>query len=151
HAFQGQGWDSCVTASRSFSLLLALFLHLAHHLAHSCNMPWVMRLIPRLETLRRSFEMTEEALVVPHLAGLPDMGFHALPHSKELSGRFKEKVFVQQAVVEQRAGLLPVPENHHHICSCFGSHRRDLHCLFHGVGKVVLEEPVARMSQTRLA
>ena len=95
--------------SRSFRLLLTLFLHLAHHLAHSRGVPWVARLIPRLETLRRFFEMTEEALVVPHLAALFDMGFHALPHPKELSGRFKKEVFVQQAVVEQRAGLLPVP------------------------------------------
>jgi hypothetical protein len=84
----------------SFRLLLTLFLHIAHHLAHGGDVPWVASLIPRLETLRRFLKMTEEALAVPHLAALLDMGFHALPDSKELSGRFKEKVFVQETVVE---------------------------------------------------
>jgi len=77
--------------SGSFRLLLTLFLHIAHHLTHGRDVSWVARLIPRLETLRRFLEMTEEALAVPHLAALLDMGFHALPHSKELSCRFKKK------------------------------------------------------------
>src|SRR5437899_3087676 len=38
-----------------------------------------------------------------------------------------------------------------HPRSFFGSHPPDLHSLFHGVSKVVIEEPVARLPQTRLA
>ena len=43
--------------------------------------------------------MTEKGLVFPHLSALLDVGLHALPHFEELSGRLKEEIFVQQAVV----------------------------------------------------
>ena len=58
---------------------------------------------------------------------------------------------MQQPVIEECAGLLPVAGYHHEQRACFRSRRRDFHRVFQVFRKVLIEKPVASFAQPRLA
>src|SRR5207237_7252306 len=70
-----------------------------------------------------------------------------LTHAEKLSAGLKEKVLVQEAVIQQRARLLPLTHHHHPVCASFGSHRSNAHRVVQGIGEEVLEEPIAGLPQ----
>ena len=85
------------------------------------------------------------------LPTLLDRGFHALPHPEKLATGLKEQVFVEQAIIEQCTGLIPITEHHHGVRTCFRPWCRDLHGVLQTVREVILEKPIARLPQSGFA
>ena len=95
--------------------------------------------------------MREELLILPPLPRLRDNRLDQLPDPEELAIGLKEEIFMQQAVVEQGAGLLPIAGHHHCQRACFRSGRCNSHGVVEILHKMVLEEPVACLAQPGLA
>ena len=106
---------------------------------------------PGFVALRSFFQVREELLIHKPLPSLRDDGLDELPDPEKLGAGLKEEAFVEQTVVEQRAGLLPIAEHHHRERACFRSGRRDSHGVLEIVHEVVLEEPIASLAQPGLA
>ena len=58
---------------------------------------------------------------------------------------------MEQTIIEQCTGLIPVPEHHHREAAGFRSWCCELHGLRHGLREVILEKPIARLAQATLA
>ena len=86
-----------------------------------------------------------------HLPRARGHGFDPLPHAEEFSGGLKEQLFVQQAVIQQRARLVPIPEDHPQVRPLLRAHRSDAHAVLKAVRKKALVEPVAGLAQFRFA
>src|ERR1700751_2207911 len=91
-------------------LLGFLRAHLLHPLAHGLYGTGRRFVHPLLKTLRGLFEVQKKKLLMKHLPRARDHGFDPLPYAEEFSGGLKEQLFVQQAVIQQRARLVPIPE-----------------------------------------
>jgi hypothetical protein len=94
--------------------------------------------------------MREVYLTRELLAALLERGFDTLPYSEEFATRLEEEVFVEQAVIEQCASLLPVAHHHHVVRAALRSRRRDPHGFIKSVCKVVRKKPIARLPQSWL-
>src|SRR5712691_385421 len=125
--------------------------HLFHKLAHASDMTRRATFDPGFVALRSFFQVREELLIHKPLPSLRDDGLDELPDPEKLAAGLKEEAFVEQTVVEQRAGLLPIAEHHHRERACFRSGRRDSHGILEIVHEVVLEEPIASLAQPGLA
>src|SRR5262249_35791567 len=119
--------------------------------AHGRNMTGRAALRPGFIALPRFLEMREEVLVDELLASLRYDRLDALPNPEKLAARLKEEIFVEKAVVEQRAGLFPVTDHHSRERAGFGSGRSDAHDIVECAHYVVLEEPVPCLAQPLLA
>src|SRR5215469_1993061 len=128
-----------------------LLAHLLHELPHVFDAPRIALLGPFLEALCRGLELAEPLLVLEHIAALLDDRLDAFPGAEKLATRLEEKLFVQQPVIQKRAGLLPVADHHHEARAVFGARAAQLHGLFHRLRVVVFEEPVAGLAQLGLA
>src|SRR5678815_4080940 len=106
---------------------------------------------PGLITVRSLLQVCEKLLVHKTLTSLRDDGFHELPNAEELAVDLKEQVLVEQAIIQQCAGLLPVVAYHHCERAIFRSWTRDAHGVVEIIDHVVLEKPIARLAQLRLA
>src|SRR5262249_4206931 len=106
---------------------------------------------PGLIALPRFLEMREEVLVDELLASLRYDRLDALPNPEKLAACLKEEVFVEKAVVEQRAGLFPVADHHSRERAGFRSGRSDAHGVLECAYDVIFEEPVPCLAQPRLA
>src|SRR5438128_1460867 len=95
--------------------------------------------------------MGEEKLVGEALAALRDNRSDAVPDAEELTAGFEEEVFVEQAMIEECTGLVPIADHHHEGGACFGSRCGKAHAVVQVVGEVVLEEPVACLAKPGLA
>src|ERR1700674_924055 len=87
--------------------------HLFHKLAHAGDISRIAAFNPGFVALRSFFQVREELLIYEPLPSLRDDGLDALPDPEKLAAGLKEEVFVEQTVVEQRAGLVPITEHHH--------------------------------------
>ena len=58
---------------------------------------------------------------------------------------------MEQSVVEQRASLLPIADDHARERATFGTRRCDSHRVIDGFYVVLLEKPIACLTQTCLA
>src|SRR5687767_7115353 len=94
--------------------------------------------------------MGEVCLTRPLLAALFERGLDTLPYSKKFAAGLEEQVFVEQAVIEQCACLLPVAHHHHVVRSALRARRRDPHGFIVSVCKVVREKPIARLPESWL-
>src|SRR6266536_1787633 len=125
--------------------------HLFHELAHGSDMAGRARFTPGLVTFGCLFQVGEVAIHLETFPSLRDNGFGEFPYSKKFATGFEEKIFMQEAVVEQRAGLFPVPEHHPHKLASFRSGCCDSHRVIETVHLVVFEEPVSGLAQTGFA
>src|SRR6202022_3430369 len=82
---------------------------------------------PGFVALRSFFQVREELLIHEPLPSLWDDGLDHLPDPEKLATGLKEETFVEQTVVEQCAGLLPIAEHHHRERAPFCSGRCDSH------------------------
>src|SRR5205823_14922906 len=57
----------------------------------------------------------------------------------------------EKTVVQQRAGLLPIADNHVEQCAIFCHRRSNLRGFLEVGGKIILEEPITRLSQLGFA
>src|SRR6266849_3018579 len=146
-----EGWDSARRRIKGLSRLCSLTAHLLHELAHCSDVTRRAGFTPGLVALRSLFQVGEVAIHFETFPRLRDNRLGELPDSKKLATGFEEKVFVQQAVVEQRAGLLPITEHHPGKCAAFRSGCRDSHGVVEGFHEIVFEEPIASLAQPGLA
>jgi hypothetical protein len=138
------------TSGRS-SRISALCAHLFRKLAHSGDMPRRTLFNPFFVAVRSFFQMRKELLIRESLPTLLDTGFHALPYPEKLATGLKEQVFVEQTIIEQGTGLIPIAEHHHGVRACFRSRCRDAHGVVQIVCEVVLEKPITRLPQSGFA
>src|SRR5579862_7583627 len=124
-------------------LLLKLTLHLLHHLPHGCDMARGAALAPGLVALRGLFQVSEKLWICEALASLGDDRLDAFPDAEKLTAGFEEEVFVKQIVVQERAGLIPVTEDHHRQRTIFRAGRRDAIGILESFDEVIPEEPIA--------
>src|SRR5438132_9185653 len=140
------GHPSC-----DLSCLCNLRTHLFHELAHGGDMPWRAGFTPGLVALRGFLQVCEIAIHFETFPRLRDGGLRELPDPEELATGLKEEVFMQQAVVKQRAGLLPITEHHHRVRAIFGSRRGDSHRVVEILHEVILEEPIPCLAKSGFA
>src|SRR5262249_55089623 len=74
-----------------------------------------------------------------------------LPNTEELAAGFKEKILVQQAIVDQRTRLFPITNHHSQKSPVLRSGSRATHRLFKRFRVVLLLEPVACLAQPGFA
>ena len=106
---------------------------------------------PGFEALGGLLQVRQELFILPLLAKLRNGRFGQLPNPEEFAGGLKEEVFVQQSVIQQGAGLLPIGKHHHCESPAFGAGGGDAHGVVQVLHKIILEEPVAGLPQPRLA
>src|ERR1700731_4697502 len=94
--------------------------------------------------------MRQELLIRELFPALRDGGLDKLPDPEKLAAGLKEEVLVEQTVVEQCAGLLPVAEHHHRQRPVFRSRRGNAHGVVETLHDVVLEVPIASLAESRL-
>src|SRR5262249_34892433 len=95
--------------------------------------------------------MCEELLVHKALPSLRDNRFQTLPNSAKLAAGLKEEVFMKKAIIQERTGLLPIADHHPGERPAFCPWRCDAHRLIESIHDVVLEEPIACLTQPSLA
>src|SRR5262249_156006 len=105
---------------------------------------------PGFIAVRRFFQVLEEQRVAEALAAFGQNPLRHLPDAEKLSRGLEEKVLVQESVVEKCADLLPVGEDHHGESAAFASRRRDAHGFVERGEVVVLEVPVAGLTEPLL-
>src|SRR6202043_1483925 len=127
-----------------------LLLHLPHHLPHGREMTGSPALAPHFEALRRLFQVRKELRIREHLAELRNYRLDALPYAKKLAAGFEEEVFVQQPIIEQRAGVLPIAEYLHSERAVFRARPGDTCGILDGLHEVVLEVPLACLTKLGL-
>jgi hypothetical protein len=120
-------------------------------LPHSRNVAGGALFRPGLETLSGLLQIREQVFIGKPFTKLWNHRLQYFPDAKKLAAGFKEKTFVQQPVVKQRAGLLPVADHHAHKSSVLGSRRRKLHRFLECFCLVVLLEPIAGLTKPGLA
>src|SRR5580704_8018013 len=125
--------------------------HLFHHLAHGSDGSGIATFRPRFVALRGFLHVGEKLLVYELLPSLRNSGFHPLPDPKKLAAGLEEEIFVQQTVVQQGAGLVPVTEHHHREGAVFGSRWPQSHRVIEILDEVVLEKPFARLAEPGFA
>src|SRR5260370_5502813 len=102
-------------------------------------------------TLFRSLQVRQKKLLAESLARGRDHGLDRLPHTEEFDGGIEEQLFVQEAVIQEGASLLPIAYDHHPVRALLRAERGDALALLKTVRKKVLREPVARLAQLSLA
>src|SRR6266581_1793791 len=95
---------------------LCLRAHLFHEFTHSGNVTRSTSFNPSLEPSRGFFQMSQEQRIREPLATFLDRRLHALPNEKELAARLEEQIFIEQAMIEVGASLVPVADHHHVRC-----------------------------------
>ena len=95
--------------------------------------------------------MREEQRVYELLATRLYDRLDTLPHKEKLATGLEEKLFVEQPVVKERAGVLPIAQYLHRQRAIFRAGRSDAHGVLEGIHDVVLCEPVACLAQPCLA
>src|SRR5579863_1086811 len=143
-------WKGGIPA-RALRRFRRLSSHLFHELAHSGDVARRAFVHPGLKALSGFFEIREKLLVGPLFASFCNSRPDAFPYATKLAAGFKEQIVVQQAVVQQSAGLLPVAGHHHEVGAAFGSRGGNPHRIAPVVREIVLEEPVAGLAQPRFA
>src|ERR1035437_5487619 len=126
---------------------LKLRAHLFHESAHGSDVTWRPLFTPGLVTLGSFLQVGKVPLHGKPLPGLRDRGLGKFPNSEKLPIRLAEEIFVEQSVVEKRAGLLPITEHHPGKSAAFGARSRNAHGVIEVLHNVVLEEPIAPLAQ----
>src|ERR1700730_1293320 len=106
---------------------------------------------PGFVALGGFFQVREELLVCKSLAKFGDDGLKKLPHAEKLAACLKEQVFVEETIVEKRAGLFPIADHHSHESPGFCSRRGNAHGGVERLRSVVLLEPIACLAEPGLA
>ena len=114
-------------------------------------MTWRTAFNPGFVALRSFFQIAEELFILEQLPSLRDDGLGQLPHPEKLAAGLEEQILMEKSIVEQRAGLFPVAENHHRQSAIFRSRRGNPRGIFKVLYKIVFEEPVPRLAQLGLA
>src|SRR5688572_19370195 len=109
------------------------------------------KLRPLFEALSGFLQIREQVLLNKALAKLWYDRFERFPHAKKFAAGLKEQVFVKQAVVEQGASLLPIPNHHADEIPLLGSKRRDAHRFVECFRAVVLLKPIACLAEPGFA
>src|SRR5262249_28084984 len=119
--------------------------------SHRRNMPRRTLLRPLFEPPGRGFQVLEKVRIRKFLAKLRDHSLKRFPDTKKLAAGFEEKILVQQPIVQQRAGLLPVAKYHAHRGAIVSSRRRNAEGIFNRLRDEILLKPVARLAEPGLA
>src|SRR4030095_676612 len=118
---------------------------------HRRNVTGSTSLCPGFEALRRLFQIGKHGIVRKPLSKLRHHRLQLFPYSEELAASLEEKVFVEEAIVEQRASLFPVADYHSKEGSGLASGRRNAHGIIECFYYVILLEPVACLAEPGLA
>src|SRR5579864_6772794 len=124
---------SAAEAGLSLGSGCELSAHLLPELPHRGDLTRIATFRPGFEALCCFFQVFEELSIDEALASLRNRGLNAFPNAEKFAAGFEEQFFVQQTVIEQRAGLLPIADHHHEGCARFRSHRGDFHGLVESV------------------
>jgi hypothetical protein len=81
-------------------------------LTHGGDVTRCTAFLPRFEAVRGCFQVPEKMRVLELLPALRQNALDEFPNAEELSVGFKEEVFMEKPVMEQRASLFPIPEHH---------------------------------------
>src|SRR5215469_11445297 len=139
-------FNSMCELESGFGSRCRLSAHLLHELSHGSHMTRAAAFGPGLKTLGCLFQMSKDLLVGKTLAERRNDGLNRFPNSKKLTAGLKEEVLVQEPVIEQRAGLLPITDHHAYMGSGLTSHRGDTHGVIDVIHDIVFREPIARLA-----
>jgi hypothetical protein len=145
------GTDQDGALSVSLSRFFQLGAHLFHELAHGRDMAGRAVFGPFLIALRGLFQVGAERLGNETLSECWYNRLDPLPDTEKLSAGFEEQVLVQQTIVEQSTGLLPVIDDHIGERGCFRTHWSNPHSVVKACHMIVLKKPVTRLAQPGLA
>src|SRR5262249_31036406 len=109
-------------------------------------MAWVTLVLPSLVALCCLLEVRKHLLAFEVFAKRRNDWLDSLPNAQEFAAGLKEKVFVQRAIIEQRASLFPIADDHAYVGSAFRAHRGDAHGVLEIVHDVIFGEPVASLA-----
>src|SRR5258708_1315277 len=108
-------------------------------------MTWRSLFNPGFVAVRSLLQVCQELLIRESLTTLLDGGFDSLPDPEKLAAGLKEQVFVEQTIVEQGTGLIPIAEPHHGECAGLRPWRRNSHGVIKIVREIILRKPIARL------